>query len=158
MYPPTPSSGQVVAATDPEVRDFTHRRNVVFRIDDDVFTGRPGIPAARLLRFLGLMDEMNEKPQSEQTDLIRSAMTLMLTAESADVFNRRLDDDENPIDLDQVNEVQTWLMEQYGMRPTSPAGSSSDGQPGPDAGTSSTPDGSAPASTSSSSEPISSST
>jgi hypothetical protein len=137
-----------VAATDRSIQDFTVHLDVRFRIDDDVFTGRPNISAERLIRFIAVMDEMDAKPLAEQAGLIGQSFEMMLDAESAARFVARLADDENPISMDQVNRVQAWLMEQYGMRPTTPAGSSSAGPPAPAAGTSSTANGSAPASTS----------
>lgn len=140
------TAGGWVPASDPQIQDFTVHLDVKFRIDDDVFVGRPNISADRLISFIGLMEEMNDKPLVDQTGLIRSAFTLMLTSESAMRFNARLGDEEKPISMDQVNKVQAWLMEQYGMRPTTPSAPSSTGGPGPDGGTNSTPNGPVPAS------------
>jgi len=130
----------VFAATDDAVRDFTHHIDVRFRIDGDEFVGRPGIAAAKLIEFLALMDAQDEK-STDSVGLIHAAFNLMLTAESAERFNARIADEDNPISMDQVNEVQTFLMERYGMRPTSPSVPSSPGPDNPDAGTSSTQGG-----------------
>jgi hypothetical protein len=47
----------------------------------------------------------------------------------------KLYDRMNPLDSEQANEIMEWLMEEYGLRPTSPSSGSSDGSPTGDGGT-----------------------
>lgn len=140
--PPAPDAGRWVSSSSPDIMDFTVHLDIRFKIDNDIFVGRPNISADRLITFAGLMDDMADAPMPDQRDLIRAAFEMLLEPASAEVFKRRIGDDDNPISMDQVNRVQVWLMEQYGMRPTTPAESSSVGLPDPADGTSSTPAGS----------------
>jgi len=125
------------------VIDFTPRRpRVQFRIGDDLFTGKVEIPtmvamrfAAKASRTVDSMDgEFNDEGIQQTIDLIR----MMLVKDSADLLIERLDDDTNPVGMETFMKLVPWLMEQYGMRPTTPSSDSQDGSQNQDGGTNST--------------------
>lgn len=128
---------QALAPNEPEVRDFTHRIKVRFRIDDDVFNGVPGIPAFNLMEFGVLFDGLSEREIMKQPDTFARMIDLVLTDESAALFKSRMADKVNPISLPQIQDVLPYLMERYGLRPTPPSAGSSDGSENPADGTSS---------------------
>ena len=63
---------------------------------------------------------------------------MVLLPESNALFQKRLEDLENPIGLEQAGSVIEWLLEHYGMRPTEPSSDSSTGPVSPASGTNST--------------------
>ena len=127
-----------LSPSDEAIRDFSERVNVKFRIDGDVFEGVPGIPTMTLLAFANDFGNLNESEFKNQPDAFRKLFELVLTPESFDVFMERMSDPRHPISMTQVMRILPWLMEEYGMRPTEPSSTSSNGSPNLDAGTSST--------------------
>lgn len=122
------------------MRDFTRAPKVIeFQIDDDVFRCHPRLPAQVLIDFALKADKMGDSPTGEQgiqamTDVLQAT----LIPEHYARFSARMKDAEHPIDLEQVNEIVPWVMEEYGLRPTEPSGDSSDGPSSLASGTSST--------------------
>src|SRR6266566_1896438 len=127
---------QVLSPNDPEIKDFTEAVHVRFRIDDDVFYGVTGIPAMDLMRFGSMFEGLTEANIAKNPDAFGEIFNLILRKASADTFLARMSDKEKPITLGQAMKVLPWLMEEYGMRPTQPSSSSSDGQESRDDGTS----------------------
>ena len=129
-----------------EIRDFTKKRDdITFRVDDDIFHAARGVPAEVLMDFATQFSGMNlETPVDEQLKAFRGVFELVLLPESLERFNLRMRDRENPIDIGQVEEIITWLMEKYGLRPTELPSNSPPGPGSPGPGTTltaSTPDG-----------------
>lgn len=120
------------------VKSFSRNRPPVrFEIDGDVFTAPVGLPAGTLAEFgVRYASAANNTGIKEQFDALSSVLELVLLRESYERFTARLTDPENPIDLEQLNQVIVWLLEQYGLRPTVPSSDSSSGSPGPASGTS----------------------
>ncbi len=129
---------QVVSPSDTEIQDFTEVVNVRFRIDDDVFTGVPNIPAHDLMEFGKLFDGLTESDIVADPKAFDQMFRLVLNENSAEVFLSRMSDKKKPISMPQIMKIMPWLMEQYGMRPTEPSSNSSSGQPNLGDGTSST--------------------
>jgi hypothetical protein len=123
-----------------EMRDFSKKRtDIFFRVDDDVFQAARGVPAEVLLGFATEFQNMDTTTTvDQQLKAFRALLDVVLMPESLERFNERMRDRENPIEIDQVEEIVTWLMEQYGLRPTEPSFSSPGGPPVPASGTSST--------------------
>lgn len=123
-----------------EMKDFTKKRDdVTFRIDDDVFHAARGVPAEVLMDFATQFSGMGlNTPVDEQLKAFRGVFELVLLPESLERFTARMRDRENPIEIDQCEEIITWLMERYGLRPTELPSSSLDGQESPATGTTST--------------------
>lgn len=126
----------LTGTVDVEVKDFSNRADVQFRIDDDLFQGVPNIAALQLLEFANLSDQLTDASMADQPKIFKALVDLLLTPDSALRFSERMGDRENPISIIQVQQVIEWLMERYGMRPTQPSGDSSSGSATPDAGTS----------------------
>lgn len=119
-----------------EMRDFSAPRTpITFRIDGDVFTAMPALPALTLIEFADTGERMWDGGEEDRSKLFAKLFRMCLTDESAERFVDRLTDRTNPIDINQVNDVVDYLMERYGLRPTVPSGSSSAGSDSPDAGT-----------------------
>lgn len=129
---------QVLSPSDEEIKDFTMRKTVRFRIDDDIFHGVPDIPALDLMKFGSMFDGLTESQVASNPDAFTELFRLVLDASSADVFMSRMGDKTKPIGLGQVMAILPWLMEEYGLRPTQPSSTSSDGSENQDDGTSST--------------------
>lgn len=124
---------------DAPVRDFTRKRKrLTFRIDDDVFEAATALPGKTLAAFAVRFADIEKVPVAQQLDVFADALGMVLLPESNARFQKRLDDLNNPIELEQASDVVTWLMEEYGHRPTQPSSPSSTGQPSPASGTSST--------------------
>lgn len=121
------------------VKDFTkQRKRLLFRIDNDVFEAARALPGKTLTRFAGRFTNIEKAPQEEQLDAIADAIGMVLLPESNARFQKRLEDLENPIELEQGSDVIQWLLEAYGLRPTQPSSPSSTGPASPASGTSST--------------------
>lgn len=125
---------QVISPSDPQVRDFSAPITVSFKVDADVFYGVTGIPALSLLEFGMLYEGLAAQDMAHQPEAFTRMFDLVLTDESAERFKARMSDKTNPVTMTQLMDILPWLMEQYGMRPTSPSSNSSDGSQSPDDG------------------------
>lgn len=150
---------QTINPADPAIRDFSAPvRDVRFNIakgdrSPDVFTGINDLPAELLIEFAAITDQLEETDIAQQPEIFRSLFSLILVDESYERFNARMRDKTNPISITQLMEIMPWVMEQYGLRPTTPSEDSSGGLTNPVSGTNSTapapvvvsiPDGSTP--------------
>jgi hypothetical protein len=119
-------------------RDFSKQRErIAFEVDGDVFEAAEAIPAQELVEAVTLLNGINPKvatPQ-EQITAFQTFMEMCLFPESYERFVYRMGNKANPIDIDQVNAIAEWLVEQYGMRPTEPSAASSSGSPSLESGT-----------------------
>lgn len=121
------------------VKDFSRKRErLIFRIDDDIFEAATALPGKTLSRFATRFADIEKTPIDKQLDIFADALGMVLLPESNARFQKRLDDLENPIELEQASDVITWLLEHYGLRPTEPSSDSSTGPQNPEPGTSST--------------------
>ncbi|WP_143589851.1 hypothetical protein [Streptomyces africanus] len=116
-----------------EIRDFSkQRKDISFRVDEDVFHAARGIPAEVLMAFASKFSSMDTNATvDQQLEAFRSMLDVVLLPDSLARFNERMRDRANPIEIDQVEDIVTWLMEQYGLRPTELPSSSQDGPPDP---------------------------
>lgn len=123
-----------------EIRDFSKKRkDISFRVDDDIFHAAPGVPADVLMDFAAEFSGLTTQATvDQQLKAFRGMFEVVLLPESLKRFNERMRDRENPIEIDQVEEIISWLMEQYGLRPTEVPSSSPPGQPDLVPGTTST--------------------
>lgn len=121
------------------IKDFTAKRErLLFRIDDDVFEAARDLPGKVLARFAGRFNDVEKDSPERQIEAISDGLGMVLLPESNALFQKRLEDLENPIGLEQAGGVIEWLLEHYGMRPTEPSSDSSTGPASPASGTSST--------------------
>lgn len=123
-----------------QTKSFSRNRpRIQFEIDGDLFTAASGLPAGTLAEFgVRYADAASDKGIEEQFESLSGVLSLVLLPDSYKLFGERLHDRERPIDLEQLNDVIVWLLEQYGLRPTVPASVSSNGSQGQAPGTSST--------------------
>jgi hypothetical protein len=154
MAAPPPAA----AAVPPAGRDFSRqRKRLIFTIDDDTFEAAAGLPGDVFAEFVSLYDGRAEADSyRQQRDMLKQALSLALFPDSYERFANRLQDKANPIDDEQMADVVMWLLEEYGMRPTEPSESSSDGPASPESGTNSTANTQPEASTSEPSQPTAS--
>jgi hypothetical protein len=132
MTQPTPAEAT-------PVKDFSReRKRLTFRIDNDVFEAATALPGKTLARFAARFADIETMTVDKQLDAFADALGMVLLPESNALFQKRLDDLQQPIELDQASDVIQWLLEQYGLRPTEPSSPSSTGLPSPASGTSST--------------------
>jgi len=124
-----------ITPADPQVKDFSKKVDVKFKIDDDIFIGVPNLAVDELIEFVGLTESIGEADMKNQPKFFRAVAQLVLTKESAEKFISRMADKSNPISIFQVMEIIPWVMGEYGMRPTEPSSDSSDGSPNPEDGT-----------------------
>lgn len=116
-----------------EIRDFSkQRKDISFRVDEDMFHAARGVPAEVLLDFATEFSGMETSASVEQQlKAFRSMLEVVLLPDSLKRFSERMRDRDNPIEIDQVEDIVTWLMEQYGLRPTEQPSPSPAGQPDP---------------------------
>lgn len=136
-----PSTVTGIVPVTEEIKNFSKGSNkqIQFVIDDDTFYAPARVPAQTLIDFTKMFDGLTGNTDTQKTiDAFMATIKLVLLPDSAELFLQRMRDMENPIDMEQVNEVIPWLMEKYGLRPTQPSENSSDGQPGQESGTPST--------------------
>lgn len=128
------------ATLDAGIMDFTEeRREIRFRVGEDVFDCLPDLPVLALIDFATQQDKIAEAEISpEMKQMFIDLFRIVLTEESAGRFIARMEDRANPIGMKVLNRLMPWIMEQYGMRPTEPSGSSSPGQLTPGSGQNST--------------------
>lgn len=136
--------------------DFTvERRPIRFRVDQDIFTCYPTLglaslqDLARRMRGFGqlgreLTEVENEEDvgderfqrMTERIGQISTMFDVFMEEESAARFRERLVSRTEPLDIQkQVIPILHWVLERYGLRPTTPSSSSSTGS---DDGTTST--------------------
>jgi hypothetical protein len=136
-----------------EIRDFTIKeKRAKFRVDDDVFeaTAIMSIPmmqgmmqAARGIGDVMGTAEEDENSVASKLEKIYEIFDKILIPTSAKRFRERLEAEPASDDaLDarrQVIPILYYLLEKYGLRPTTPSAESSDGSPSESSGTTSTP-------------------
>jgi len=120
-------------------KDFTKKHDqITFTVGDQTFRAKSPIPARVLMNFAKRFSSMSQSATiEEQMDAFDGVLKLVLKPESYKRFNDLMDggdedadeDTGNAIEIAQVEEIITWLMEQYGLRPTEPPSNS---VPGPD--------------------------
>lgn len=124
-----------------EIKDFSKARKIIqFRVDDDVFRAASAIPAEVMLQFteaIASADPTKMSPK-DQVAVLRNVLEMVLAPDSLVRFKERMSDITNPIEMDQLNDIVTWLFEEYGMRPTVESVSSPNGASPPAPGTGST--------------------
>lgn len=121
-----------------EIKDFSKpRKRLQFRIDDDVFEAAAAIPADVMIQFAErfTMSDPTKMSVKDQIGIFRDVLDTVLLPESMARMRKRMSDSANPVDMEQLDGVITWLFEEYGMRPTQESASSSPGDSPPESGT-----------------------
>lgn len=120
-------------------KDFTKQRDdLSFTIAPDTFHAWPAMAADVLINYAARLQSMAEGSAEDQFGIYKAVLEEILQPDSFTRFVERMGDKANPIDLEQLDSVTTWLFEQYGLRPTQPSEPSPTGPSGPAPGTGST--------------------
>lgn len=118
------------------MKDFSRARPAItFRVDDDVFTGVPAMPADDMINLVGSFQTMDENSPAEVQKTMKEIFRKLLDSRSAELLIDRMGDSSRPIEFDQANDIVLWLMGEYGMRPTEQPSPSGSGQASPESGT-----------------------
>lgn len=125
-----------VRSTVRPMKDFSKaRKKLLFRIDTDSFEAAPAIPAETLAVFATRFENIESVLPGDRFKILSDALELVLLPESYGLLRERMRDKTNPVELDQINDIILWLLEEYGLRPTQPSSASSVGQPNLESGT-----------------------
>lgn len=121
-------------------KDFSRpRKRIFFTIDGEEFDSAVGLAAEVFVEFTVRFKQFNESDTwADNYAALRAALELVMLPESFERLAARLKDKSNPVDMEQMADIVIWLLEAYGLRPTRQSSDSSDGQPSPEPGTSST--------------------
>jgi len=118
------------------MKDFTKKRTpITFRVDEDTFEAAPAIPAEVLTDFAVKFADVESLPALKRVEALAEVLEMILKPASFELMKSRMKDKEQPIEIDQLNDIIAWLMEQYGQRPTQPLPDSFPGRLNPESGT-----------------------
>lgn len=123
-----------------DLKDFSKKRKrLQFTVDDDTFEAAAAIPAEVMIQFAERVSTSDPSAMSpkEQVGIFREMLETVLLPESMAVMRKRMADPRNPVDMEQLDSIITWLFEEYGMRPTQESSNSSVGDSVPEPGTTS---------------------
>lgn len=123
---------------DVRFKDFSKKRQPIYFILDGVtpegerFDCYPALALPSLQEIALIAGNMT---QETITESFTEFFAVVLQPESAARMESKLKDRQNPLEVEQANEIMSWLMEVYGLRPSQPSSGSSDGSPTGDVGT-----------------------
>lgn len=123
-----------MSSNDVRFKDFTKKRKQInFLLDsEEPYLCYPALALPSLQEIALISGNMTAETATES---FAEFFAVVLQPESAERMKAKLYDRMNPLDSEQANEIMEWLMEEYGLRPTSPSSGSSDGSPTGDGGT-----------------------
>jgi hypothetical protein len=123
-----------------DMKDFTRQPRVIeFKIDQDVFRCHPRLPAQTMIDFTLEVEKIGDEMTSEQgIETMIGTLKMVLVPDSYKLFHGRMSNSDEPIELDQINEIIQWIMGEYGLRPTQSPEDSSTGASSPAPGMNST--------------------
>jgi hypothetical protein len=121
-------------------RDFTKDRSAghTFTVGENTYTAVAGLPAQSMLDFAGQFGGLTPAtPVDEQLKVFSEILGALLEDDSYTVFREAMATKHpvNMIEFDQMEQIITWLLEEFGMRPTQPFSPSVTGPVSPDGGT-----------------------
>lgn len=103
----------------PEIYDFAYDPSPKkFRIAPDIFTAAPDLPQTA---YDLAISYQNISDTNARTEKVLAFFDAVLTDESAALLRERFASKVNTIGLNLLVQVLTWLLEQYGLRPTQPS-------------------------------------
>jgi hypothetical protein len=109
-------------------KDFSKvRPRIVLTVDGEQYEAKPALSLPTLQAVQAMQKRMKD-PDADRIAEFEGMFTVLLKADDAARFAVKLKDSDDPIDPSQLGEMVSWLMEQYGGRPTegsleSPSGS-----------------------------------
>jgi hypothetical protein len=127
-------------------KQFTSKKpKLSFNIDDDEFEAYAVLPARQFAIFADKVGTLQKAGADyngtdkvalsfdETVSIVLDSVEMALTAESAERLATRISDPDNPVDMNTLTELLTWILEQWGLvaageaRPTKPPSDSSNG-------------------------------
>lgn len=123
---------------DVRFRDFSKKRKPIFFILDspnpegERFDCYPALALPSLQEISLIAGDMTQEKVLES---FSAFFKVVLQPDSAERMEKKLYDRLNPLEVEQANDIMSWLMEEYGLRPSKPSSDSSAGSPTDDAGT-----------------------
>jgi hypothetical protein len=123
---------------DVRFRDFSKKRRPVYFMlngptpEGERFDCYPALALPSLQEIALISGNMTAE---NATESFVEFFKVVLQPESAERIEAKLNDRLYPLEIEQANEIMTWLMEVYGLRPSQPSSDSSAGSPTDDAGT-----------------------
>lgn len=105
----------------PPIKSFTSRRPpVVFTVDEEAFTVAGTVPAEVMKGLLAQAEALAEAASLEaKYASIYAIVSAVMEEESLARFNPRLSSMKDPVDIEALAEISTWLVsEVYSRRPT----------------------------------------
>lgn len=124
----------MAAATPKRHRSFTRdhlqkREPITFDIYDETFEAWPSLQGVVLLEFVAELNKFNGPQDGEDSEtaadtgaaaaaVLLSFFDHALKPESLERFKALTHDPERVVEIDDLNEIVSWLMEEYTSRPT----------------------------------------
>jgi len=105
-----------------KVSDF---EPVTFVLCEQEFACHPAVQGAVLLRFIA---DADSKDGGRAAEAMRWFFTQVMSEEEVERFYALIDGDEYVIDMQQLAEITSWLVEVYSSRPTEPSKPSRNGR------------------------------
>lgn len=118
-------------------RDFTKKRSpVYFMIDEQRFDCVKGLSPKKIQTLLTTVRGGNTVDETNIIDRLEQVLALVMVGDSFERFKVLLDDDEAPIDVDQLIDIFHWIVEVYTGRPLTGSPDSSTSSQSDESGTS----------------------
>lgn len=114
-----------------DFKDFTKESSrKCFRIGTEDFDALRTLPIPVMQQLIRASTDLRNKDIGpEALDQVLGIFDMVLLPDDAVRFKARIASVDNPVDLTQVMDIMTWLMELYGKRPTQQSPDSSSGLP-----------------------------
>lgn len=109
------------------IKDFTKKRKVIqFDLDGHRYVCYPALAIPSLQEISTLAADFTPATAVEQ---LTKFFEVILPDEDAMRLSAKLTDKNNPLELDQAADIMHWVVEAYGLRPTTSSSASSNGSP-----------------------------
>lgn len=110
-------------------KDFTKKQKlepVTFTLDGDTFHCVRKMPGGMIKKIAALGNIENKSVEQKINTFIDILKDLLLD-DSYEIFNGRINDKMNPIDIEEMSDIIEWLIEVYTGRPLAQSSESVDG-------------------------------
>lgn len=120
------------------VKDFSRKRpRIVIRLDGEEYDARPAIGLPTLQRVQAIQRKY-KNPELDKSGMFAEMFEVLLKTDDAARFLVKLQNEDEPVDVDQLQEMVAYVMERNGGRPTGESSASADGSSNEVSGTPST--------------------
>lgn len=125
---------------DTETPDFTPQSTVKFMLYGEEYYGVAELTLEDTFAYDALSMQLNDTTRTieQRVEAMRQVMRSLLQPDSAERLIRGLGDRDKPIGYRTLMKVFSYIMSEYGERPTEPGSDSSVGSDDPESGTPST--------------------